>query len=82
MPQPASDNAWAETCPGALDTPEPRRQPPLREVLHGLDCRELEGPTVFDELFGPLPDPPIHAPRAPARAPSSHQPNGRTPNRR
>jgi len=25
----------------------------LREVLKGLDARELEGQTVFDQLFGP-----------------------------
>jgi hypothetical protein len=24
----------------------------LREVLKGLDVRELEGETVFDQLFG------------------------------
>jgi len=30
-----------------------RVQPPLTEVLQGLDARELEGETVFDQLFGP-----------------------------
>lgn len=38
-----------------LPTAAPRAQPPLREVLHGLDVRELEGETVFDQLFGPPP---------------------------
>ena len=28
-----------------------RPQPPLREVFKGLDVRELEGETVFDQLF-------------------------------
>jgi len=41
-----------------LSAPEPldtrRVQPPLREVLKGLDARELEGETVFDQLFGDL----------------------------
>ncbi len=32
-----------------------RLQPPLKEVLKGLDARELEGETVFDQLFGPKP---------------------------
>jgi hypothetical protein len=35
---------------------KPRVQPPLREVLKGLDARELEGQTVFDQLFGPQAD--------------------------
>jgi hypothetical protein len=37
--------------PGA-PRPHPHPQPPLREVLKGLDVRELEGETVFDQLFG------------------------------
>lgn len=53
------DRAWQATTPGDL-APLPdraghaqqRAQPPLREVLKGLDARELEGPTVFDQLFG------------------------------
>ncbi len=53
-PSPASGREWQPTEAGAL-MPEPagRRQPPLREVLKGLDARELEGETVFDQLFGP-----------------------------
>lgn len=35
--------------------PAPRPQPPLREVLKGLEVRELEGETVFDQLFGQPP---------------------------
>jgi hypothetical protein len=54
-----NDRAWQDTTPGDL-TPLPdvamapgqRPQPPLREVLRGLDARELEGETVFDQLFG------------------------------
>jgi hypothetical protein len=37
-------------------------QPPLREVLKGLDARELEGETVFDQSFGAGPG---GAPRRP-----------------
>ena len=66
-PRPFTDhNAWQHTTPGdlPLDGLEPgafgrllsRVQPPLREVLQGLDARELEGETVFDQLFGPKPD--------------------------
>lgn len=67
-----NNRAWQRTTPGALDAlatrtaapasapagaPTGRRvQPPLQEVLQGLDTRELEGPTVFDQLFGPKPD--------------------------
>ncbi len=41
------------TRPGDLPQPAPSRpQPPLREVLKGLEVRELEGETVFDQLFG------------------------------
>ncbi len=61
--RPVTDtNAWQHTIPGELllDESEPgpvlrplsRVQPPLREVLQGLDARELEGETVFDQLFG------------------------------
>jgi hypothetical protein len=52
-PSPAhSGPAWQQ--PRASDPPPaPQRpQPPLREVLKGLDARELEGETVFDQLFG------------------------------
>ncbi len=41
---------------GAPVAPVNRAQPPLQEVLQGLDARELEGQTVFDQLFGPLPE--------------------------
>jgi hypothetical protein len=45
--------AWQRTHAGDLPPPAPPRpQPPLREVLKGLDVRELEGETVFDQLFG------------------------------
>jgi hypothetical protein len=54
--------AWQRTSPGPLaDTPvvpaSQRQQPPLQEVIHGLDARELEGETVFDQLFGSTPPP-------------------------
>lgn len=50
---------WQTTQAGGLPMPSaaptpPRVQPPLREVLKGLDTRELEGETVFDQLFGSL----------------------------
>ena len=47
--------AWETTSPSALDLLpfiRQRAHPPLREVLKGLDARELEGETVFDQLFG------------------------------
>jgi hypothetical protein len=54
-----NDRAWQDTTPGDLaplpddaTAPGRRAQPPLREVLRGLDARELEGETVFDQLFG------------------------------
>ena len=55
--------AWQDTTPGDLAAdngpadfkPGTRVQPPLQEVLQGLDSRELEGETVFDQLFGPRP---------------------------
>jgi hypothetical protein len=55
--------AWQDTTPGELAPaigpadfmPSTRVQPPLQEVLQGLDARELEGETVFDQLFGPRP---------------------------
>lgn len=43
---------WEDTRPSQMDEPMPRQQPPLKEVLQGLDARELEGQTVFDQLFG------------------------------
>lgn len=56
--RPAAD-AWQDTQPGELPASMPasplavaRRHPPLTEVLQGLDARELEGQTVFDQLFG------------------------------
>ncbi len=58
--------AWQHTTPGALrpeapaagkaTQPATRVQPPLQEVLQGLETRELEGETVFDQLFGPKPE--------------------------
>ena len=60
--------AWQRTTPGGLPSAAPapgrasaardgpRVQPPLQEVLRGLDARELEGETVFDQLFGPQPE--------------------------
>ncbi len=53
--------AWQATLPGPLPEPasaSPRRQPPLVEKIKGLDTRELEGPTVFDQLFGATPTAP------------------------
>ena len=67
--------AWQHTTPGALTDADPsceeadlaarsvRIQPPLQEVLHGLDARELEGETLFDQLFGPQPDSDPRLPR-------------------
>ena len=52
--RPAADD-WQNTQPGGLPASVPaaaRRHPPLTEVLQGLDARELEGQTVFDQLFG------------------------------
>mgnify|MGYP000884487742 FL=1 len=37
----------------AADTTR-RHQPPLQEVLKGLDAREMESSSIFDQLFGPL----------------------------
>ena len=48
--RPAADH-WQDTQPGELPALA-RRHPPLTEVLQGLDARELEGQTVFDQLFG------------------------------
>ena len=60
--------AWQRTSPSGLPPAAPapapalaakagpRVQPPLQEVLRGLDARELEGETVFDQLFGPQPE--------------------------
>lgn len=54
--------AWQRTAPGPLpETPvvpaSHRQQPPLQEVIRGLDARELQGETVFDQLFGETPPP-------------------------
>ena len=52
--RPAADH-WQDTQPFELPASAPvaaRRHPPLTEVLQGLDARELEGQTVFDQLFG------------------------------
>ncbi len=64
-----NSRAWQRTTAGGLDPlpaapaaapaggpPRARVQPPLQEVLQGLDARELEGQTVFDQLFGPKPE--------------------------
>ena len=53
---PAIDRAWQPTQPGGLPEPTAREQPPLRELLQGLDVRELEGETLFDQHFGPASD--------------------------
>lgn len=56
-----SNVAWQATQPGELGPSTGvawaghRPQPPLREVLQGLDVRELDGETLFDQLFGPPP---------------------------
>jgi hypothetical protein len=52
--------AWQTTRPSPLpETPvvpaSRRQQPPLQEVIRGLDARELQGETVFDQLFGETP---------------------------
>lgn len=54
-PLPAPPPAGERPAPGAAPAPAPRArvQPPLREAFKGLDMRELEGETVFDQLFGP-----------------------------
>ena len=51
---PAAADDWPDTQPGDLPVAPTvaRRQPPLTEVLQGLEARELEGQTVFDQLFG------------------------------
>ena len=47
---------WQRNCSGeGLSATTARPQPPLREVLKGLDVRELEGDTVFDQFFALLP---------------------------
>ena len=58
-PSPADlGSAWSTARSGTPPPPAaPRPQPPLREVLKGLDVRELEGETVFDQLFGLPPQP-------------------------
>ena len=50
---PAASRGQPPTAAAALLPGSRRRQPPLREVLKGLDARELEGETVFNQLFGP-----------------------------
>ena len=54
-PVPATSGSGQPTGPRYKPAAEAARrpQPPLKEVLKGLDTRELEGPTVFDQLFGP-----------------------------
>lgn len=54
-PAPASaetDRSWQRSRSADLPPPAtPRPQPPLREVIEGLDVRELDGETVFDQFF-------------------------------
>ncbi|MBC7729384.1 MAG: hypothetical protein H7242_17595 [Microbacteriaceae bacterium] len=56
-PTPAEPSRlWQRSRPADLQPPAtPRPQPPLREVFKGLDVRELEGETVFDQFFGQPP---------------------------
>ena len=57
---PRSGPAWQATLPCPLPEPvaQPQRsQPPLTEKIKGLATRELEGQTVFDQLFGGTPPP-------------------------
>ncbi len=61
VPPPKPDRAWQPTLAGDLAPPAPaapRPQPPLREAIKGLDTRELDSQTVFDQLFGDLPEKP------------------------
>ena len=51
-PPPAAGPAAAPPLPG---TP-PKAEPPFTRVTRGLEMRELEGQTVFDQFFGA--DPP------------------------
>ena len=55
--QTAADEPWPDTQPGdwLAQAAATRCQPPLTEVLQGLDARELEGQTVFDQHFGNVP---------------------------
>lgn len=57
LPRTTPTPAPGHDRPAPTPTPlqRPRVQPPLREALAGLDVRELEGQTVFDQLFGPEP---------------------------
>ena len=52
-PTPADPGrSWQRSRSGALPPPAtPRPQPPLREVFKGLEVRELEGETIFDQFF-------------------------------
>lgn len=71
VPPPQPDRAWQPTLAGDLAPPPapaaPRPQPPLREVIKGLDTRELDSQTVFDQLFGELPQTP-NKPDKPGKA--------------
>jgi hypothetical protein len=64
----AADTQWQDTTPMPLCEPwtvpavtgqvrDPRRQhePPFEQITQGLEMRELESQTVFDQLFGSLP---------------------------
>ncbi|MBL8350265.1 MAG: hypothetical protein JNL87_08100 [Burkholderiaceae bacterium] len=53
--EPARDpaRAWQRTVVGELPPPLATRPPaPPRQAIQGLDVRELESQTVFDQLFG------------------------------
>jgi hypothetical protein len=44
--------SWPRSRSGDLPPPATSRlQPPLREVIQGLDVRELDDETVFDQFF-------------------------------
>lgn len=47
------NRAWQRTVSGGLSSPLTARSPvPPRQAIQGLDVRELESQTVFDQLFG------------------------------
>jgi|GEM_PF-2003865 len=52
-PAPAQAPGRDRPAAGAQPAPRTRPQPPWHEALQGLDMRELESPTVFDQFFGP-----------------------------
>jgi hypothetical protein len=54
-PAPAAPLQPVPRRPGA-DPASAQALPPLQEVFKGLDARELESQSVFDQLFGTPPD--------------------------